>query len=178
MTAAAVAARCDRARRGGDGWLARCPAHEDRTPSLAVSDGRDGRVLIRCWAGCATRDVLAALGLTWREVCGESRPLSGAEMQAHRRHQRAQRQRQDRLAVQSRSLAARIRRLGMLEIAAVDRVRDIQAGAPERLRGELIFAAQMAAEAAGDVARLEARHDALLSRLRQGAAATGRGASR
>lgn len=50
----AVAARLH-ARPTGEGqWLARCPAHADRTPSLAIRDGEGGRVLVRCWAGCDT----------------------------------------------------------------------------------------------------------------------------
>jgi len=40
--------------------MARCPAHGDRTPSLAVTD-RDGRVLVHCHAGCEQRDVIEAL---------------------------------------------------------------------------------------------------------------------
>lgn len=81
MTAEAVAQRCDpRARRSGGGWVARCPAHADRTPSLSVRDGRGGRVLIRCWAGCATRDVLEALGLSFREIMGA--PPTPAERRA------------------------------------------------------------------------------------------------
>jgi len=47
---------------------ARCPAHDDREPSLAVSEGADGRALLHCHAGCATRDVIAALGLTWSDL--------------------------------------------------------------------------------------------------------------
>jgi hypothetical protein len=42
--------------------IARCPAHEDRTPSLAVSEGDKG-VLIHCWAGCDPRFIVEALGL-------------------------------------------------------------------------------------------------------------------
>lgn len=40
-----------------------CPAHDDRRPSLDVREGADGRALVLCRAGCATVDVLAALGL-------------------------------------------------------------------------------------------------------------------
>lgn len=47
-------------RSGDDGWIAHCPAHDDATPSLSVSEG-DGRVLVRCHAGCAQEAVIAAL---------------------------------------------------------------------------------------------------------------------
>ncbi len=51
--------------RGPDGQrMARCPAHEDRAPSLSVSRGEDGRVLLHCHARCNLADVLAALELT------------------------------------------------------------------------------------------------------------------
>lgn len=48
-------------RKTGGAWIARCPAHMDREPSLSIADGKDGRVLVRCHAGCAQRDVIAAL---------------------------------------------------------------------------------------------------------------------
>ena len=48
---------------GGVGkWMACCPAHNDKSPSLAVSEG-DDRVLVHCFAGCETTDVTAAIGL-------------------------------------------------------------------------------------------------------------------
>jgi len=60
-----VAAR-DMTRALGGRWyghygIARCPAHPDKTPSLSLADGRDGRLLVRCHAGCANLDVLAFL---------------------------------------------------------------------------------------------------------------------
>lgn len=57
-------ARLDRVRKAGAGWSARCPAHEDRTASLSVSTGNDGRLLAHCFAGCPIGDVLGAIGLT------------------------------------------------------------------------------------------------------------------
>ena len=48
-------------RKVGDGWMARCPAHEDRQPSLSIADGKGDKVLVRCHAGCDQRDIIAAL---------------------------------------------------------------------------------------------------------------------
>jgi hypothetical protein len=48
-------------RRAGATWMARCPAHEDRAPSLSISARHDGKVLVRCHAGCDQRDVITAL---------------------------------------------------------------------------------------------------------------------
>ncbi|MGB5833434.1 MAG: hypothetical protein WBG92_15760 [Thiohalocapsa sp.] len=54
--------------RTGDGrWSARCPAHEDRSPSLSVRNDGD-RILFHCHAGCHPDDVLAAVGLAWRDL--------------------------------------------------------------------------------------------------------------
>ena len=47
----------------GDRFNCRCPAHDDRSPSLSVAVGADGRVLMTCQAGCAFEDVVAKLGL-------------------------------------------------------------------------------------------------------------------
>lgn len=63
-----VLERLERVRRSGGGWVARCPVHEDRSPSLSVREGADGRVLVYCHAGCATEDVVAAIGLTVRDL--------------------------------------------------------------------------------------------------------------
>ena len=49
-------------QKAGNAWMARCPAHDDRVPSLAITDTSDGTVLVHCHAGCDQRDVIAALG--------------------------------------------------------------------------------------------------------------------
>jgi hypothetical protein len=54
--------------RSGRGWSAKCPAHEDRKPSLSITETADGKVLLHCWAGCSTESVLAALGLRWSDL--------------------------------------------------------------------------------------------------------------
>jgi putative DNA primase/helicase len=60
MTAEAIA-RALGGRRTASCWMARCPAHEDREPSLAISDAHDGKILVRCHAGCDQQSVISAL---------------------------------------------------------------------------------------------------------------------
>jgi len=50
-------------RKTGSGWAACCPAHEDKRPSLSMTEAANGNVLVKCHAGCRTEDVLAALDL-------------------------------------------------------------------------------------------------------------------
>ena len=63
--------RLEGVRKSGEGYTARCPAHDDRRASLSVSEGDDGRVLIKCFAGCDARDVVAALGLAMKDLFPE-----------------------------------------------------------------------------------------------------------
>jgi hypothetical protein len=49
-------------------WTARCPAHEDKSPSLAVREGEDGRVLLHCFGGCSTADVLGSIGMDMSDL--------------------------------------------------------------------------------------------------------------
>ena len=62
---------------GPDRWVAKCPAHEDRSPSLSITD-REGRVLLHCFGGCETEAVLGAVGLRFSDIMperiGEARP--------------------------------------------------------------------------------------------------------
>ena len=69
MGADALLPRLDRVRRTGDRrWIACCPAHDDRRPSLTIREADDGRVLLCCFGGCQTADVLDALGLSWSDL--------------------------------------------------------------------------------------------------------------
>lgn len=62
MTVQEILERLDGVHKTGDQWIARCPAHADRKPSLSVGIGRDDRVLLTCHAGCSFEQVIAALG--------------------------------------------------------------------------------------------------------------------
>ena len=63
--AARIAARTGGQPRpdGGGGFHVTCPTHADDQPSLHISMGEGGRVLLHCFDGCETEDVLAAVGL-------------------------------------------------------------------------------------------------------------------
>ena len=50
-------------KQSGDGWQARCPAHEDAKASLSIAAGKDGRILLKCFAGCSVESVVGAVGL-------------------------------------------------------------------------------------------------------------------
>lgn len=59
---------------GANKWVARCPAHDDGSPSLAVT-AVSGRVLIHCFAGCESADIVAALNLTMPDLFDSPREL-------------------------------------------------------------------------------------------------------
>ncbi len=61
MSVAETIAKALNGRRVGTGWAARCPAHDDRTPSLSIRDADNGKVLIHCHAGCEQEQVIAIL---------------------------------------------------------------------------------------------------------------------
>ena len=52
----------DNVRRQGKRWSALCPAHDDRTPSLAIAEGDRGW-LLKCWANCSFDEITHAVGL-------------------------------------------------------------------------------------------------------------------
>ena len=49
-------------------WMARCPAHDDKSPSLSIRETGDGRVLVHCFAGCTATEVLDAVGLSLSDL--------------------------------------------------------------------------------------------------------------
>lgn len=63
--------------KGPDGngeYLCRCPAHDDRQASLCVGTGEGGRILVKCQAGCDTRDVVKAMGLKMSDLYADGKP--------------------------------------------------------------------------------------------------------
>ena len=71
---------------GSNRHMAECPAHDDREGSLSISQGDDGRVLLKCFAGCATEDVVKALGIEMKDLFkknGEGGAKSSRKNVAH-----------------------------------------------------------------------------------------------
>lgn len=69
MSAENILQRLEKVKKTGrDKWQSRCPAHDDKGPSLSVREMDDGRVLIHCFAGCGAAEVLDALGLNFAEL--------------------------------------------------------------------------------------------------------------
>lgn len=65
----ALLSRLEKVKENGPGrWLACCPAHQDRSPSLAIRETPDGTILVKCFAECPTADVLAAVGLALKDL--------------------------------------------------------------------------------------------------------------
>jgi hypothetical protein len=125
MTPEQIADTLSKSKSAGRGkWVARCPAHDDHTPSLSIREGREGRTLIRCWAGCELNDILAAAGLRvadlfpgfppspdkLRELESERRILE-ATQQMRRAEQRERADKYRRLRDVCDALAARLSRM-------------------------------------------------------------------
>ena len=60
-SAETIAQGLDHAIRYDERWMACCPAHDDRIPSLSISDSDEGKVLVHCHAGCDQRAIIEAL---------------------------------------------------------------------------------------------------------------------
>jgi hypothetical protein len=72
MSAETLLSRLDKVRKTEAGrWIAKCPAHGDRTPSLSIRELGDGRVLVHCFSGCSAPDVMAAVGLEMGDLFPE-----------------------------------------------------------------------------------------------------------
>jgi len=63
--------RLHKVHKNGSGYMACCPAHEDKNPSLRVTE-RDDKILIKCFSGCETRDIVSAIGLELKDLFADS----------------------------------------------------------------------------------------------------------
>ena len=82
MNAQDVLDRLEKVTGSKGKWIACCPAHQDKSPSLAVTE-TDDRVLVHCFSGCDTQDVTAAIGLNLADLFYNK--LAGAEITERKR---------------------------------------------------------------------------------------------
>lgn len=61
-------ARLEAVKKTGNKYQARCPGHDDRQASLSVSEGDDGRILIKCFAGCTAQQIVRSLNLELKDL--------------------------------------------------------------------------------------------------------------
>ncbi len=91
MTADGFLQLLDRVRPTSKGWVASCPAHDDRHPSLTVREGDKG-LLVKCWSGCDLQAICAALHIRvtdlFYKTTSDPRTICAAQ-QARRHKQRA-----------------------------------------------------------------------------------------
>ena len=76
MTVEELLLRLKGVRTVRNGWIARCPAHEDRSPSLSICQGEQARTLLHCFAGCTLEAICTTLGIRVSELfasAGEKR---------------------------------------------------------------------------------------------------------
>lgn len=65
----ALLSRLDRVKQTRTcNWLACCPAHDDKSPSLGITEKEDGRILIHCWSGCSASEVVESVSLTLADL--------------------------------------------------------------------------------------------------------------
>jgi putative DNA primase/helicase len=64
-------------KANGSGWKARCPCHMDNNPSLSIGEGADGRVLLKCHAGCPQESLIAHVHKLGFDLSGKQRKPAG-----------------------------------------------------------------------------------------------------
>ena len=62
----------DNVRKHGKDYMACCPAHPDKSPSLTIAEREDGRILVHCFAGCSAEEVVNAVGMELKDLMPEN----------------------------------------------------------------------------------------------------------
>lgn len=112
MTAEALADLLHAQRTAPGRWMARCPAHRDRSPSLSIREGEAGRTLLHCFAGCRLGAILEAAGLRMADLFTGPPPTPAQARQATEERERRE---------------SEARKWRIIHRAACDRVRRLDA---------------------------------------------------
>jgi hypothetical protein len=91
VTAASFAELLDGRPVGASRWMAKCPGHRDKNPSLSIAEGRQGRVLVTCFASCSVTSILKAMGLQLRDLFSAEPPSPAQRKAIERQRERERR---------------------------------------------------------------------------------------
>jgi CHC2 zinc finger len=84
MSAEILLSRLDKVRQTGAGkWMALCPAHDDKSPSLSVRELADEIILLHCFSGCDVHDVVVAVGLSLSDLFPQKNLGHNARREKH-----------------------------------------------------------------------------------------------
>lgn len=93
--------------------MACCPAHDDSDPSMSVAVSPDGKILVKCWAGCSALEIVQAMGLSLHDLfekpLDNDPPMAFAQREMRQKRQQRSRIDHERLII---ALAEADRRAG------------------------------------------------------------------
>ncbi len=78
--------RLQRVRKALHGWVACCPAHRDRHPSLSIGLGEEGQILLKCFAGCSLDAIVESMGMSMADLFPSSPSSPDARSKQTQRH--------------------------------------------------------------------------------------------
>ena len=58
-----ILSRLNKVKGRNGNWVACCPAHEDRSPSMTIKETPDGKILMHCFSGCSIGEIAGAIGI-------------------------------------------------------------------------------------------------------------------
>lgn len=58
-----ILSRLEKVKGRNGAYTACCPAHGDKSPSLAIRELDDGRILMKCFANCSVQEIMGAIGM-------------------------------------------------------------------------------------------------------------------
>ncbi len=115
------------------GWVAKCPAHDDRHPSLSIKEGDKG-LLVKCWAGCTIEDICTAIGVLTRDLFFDRAADPHTVREAQRRRERERRERE---ATRRQALLEAAAQREASDFLSAATCLDISGWSPARLDREL-----------------------------------------
>jgi hypothetical protein len=155
VTVDEVLALLDDVKQTGGRWRSLCPAHPCESRSLSITEGDDGRVLLKCFAGCTVDKITAALGLQITDLFSKKREPLPTWRPPKTREERLEAENR-RLRRQVRALALDQRRyslaLGRAALIIATTFHDDQAGVLDRLWQGAVDQLEAEAAAAADAA--------------------------